>query len=226
MEKAALDPGATLGQSTAAVIREGIIDGTYPPGTRLRERELSTQLGVSRLPVREALRNLEHDGFITSSAHRGATVRRMSVQGVNELFDIRIRLEPFAASEAARQHAAGNLHEGVRQAIEAAAQATTEGSLEKILQTTANFHSRILEAANHALLTELMAPVLARTRWLLAITAFRDPQPELYAHLDIYHAIRDGNAELAGMQMAAHIEAGRRPSLEAIQAQCTEQELS
>lgn len=212
------DPGnlTPLAQATEAAIREGIIEGRYPPGARLRERELSDELGVSRLPVREALRNLRHDGFITTTAHRGATVRTMSAAAVNELFDLRVRLEPFAAEEAARQHAAGHRHEGLEHAITAAARATEQGSLEQILLTTAHFHAQILDAADHELLSETMAPILARTRWLFAMTTFRDPHPELQAHYEIYHAIRDGDAVLAGMCTAAHIEAGRKPSNRAV----------
>lgn len=220
------DVGSTtpLAQATEAAIREGIIQGRYPPGTRLRERELSEELGVSRLPVREALRNLSHAGFITTAAHRGASVRTMSPEAVNELFDLRGRLEPFAAEQAAARHAAGDVSVGLEAAIAAADEATVQGSLEGILLTTANFHAQIIEAARHELLSELMSPILARTRWLFAITAFRDPGPELDAHHEIYRAIRDGDTSLASMAMAAHIEAGRRPSLRAIEAQAADAE--
>ncbi|WP_291793211.1 GntR family transcriptional regulator, partial [Brevibacterium sp.] len=214
--------GTPLAQATEAAIREGIIEGRYAPGARLRERELSEELGVSRLPVREALRNLRYDGFITTTAHKGATVRTMSVEAVDELFDLRIRLEPFAAEEAARRHARGDLHEGLEQAIAAADAATQEGSLEGILLSTAHFHAQIIDAARHELLAELMAPILGRTRWLFAMTTFRDPHPELQAHYEIYHAIRDGDPALAGMRMAAHIEAGRGPSLRAGEASGTD----
>lgn len=207
---------APLTQATEAAIREGIIAGRYAPGARLRERELSEELGVSRLPVREALRNLRHDGFVTTSAHRGATVRTMSAEGVAELFDLRIRLEPFAAEEAARQHAQGRVHEGLAAAALATAEATERGSLERILLANADFHAQVVEAARHELLAELMAPVLSRCRWLFAMTTFRDPRGEFQAHNGVYHAIRDGDARLAGMAMAAHIEAGRRPSLRAV----------
>ncbi|MET9709881.1 GntR family transcriptional regulator [Nocardiopsis alba] len=209
---------APLTRATEAAIREGIISGRYAPGARLRERELSEELGVSRLPVREALRNLRHDGFIMTSAHKGATVRTMSADDVDELFDLRTRLEPFAAERAARRYAEGYVHEGLTAAMEATAEATESGSLEHIMTANADFHASVVEAAGHGLLSELMAPVLSRSRWLFAMTAFRDPHLEFQAHHEIYHAISHGNDRLARLTMAAHIEAGRGPSLLAVGA--------
>jgi DNA-binding GntR family transcriptional regulator len=207
---------APLARATEAAIREGIISGRYAPGARLRERELSEELGVSRLPVREALRSLRHDGFVTTSAHKGATVRTMSAEGVGELFDLRIRLEPFAAEEAARRHARGEEHDGLAAAVAASAEATERGSVEDIMLANAHFHAQVVDAARHELLSELMAPVLSRTRWLFAMTTFRDPHQEYRDHAEIHRAILDGNDRLAGMVMAAHIEAGRGPSLRAV----------
>ncbi|MFE9243987.1 GntR family transcriptional regulator [Nocardiopsis sp. NPDC006938] len=207
---------APLTEAAESAIREGIISGRYPPGARLRERELSEELGVSRLPVREALRNLRHDGFIMTSAHRGATVRTMSTTGVDELFDLRVRLEPFAAERAAHRYSEGHAHPGLEEAMEATAHATETGSLEHIMTANAHFHAQVVEAAGHELLSELMVPVLSRSRWLFAMTAFRDPHLEFQAHHEIYAAVSTGNDRLARLTMAAHIEAGRGPSLQAV----------
>ncbi|MFE1166813.1 GntR family transcriptional regulator [Nocardiopsis sp. NPDC058789] len=214
---------APLTEAAEVAIREGIISGRYAPGARLRERELSEELGVSRLPVREALRNLRHDGFIMTSAHRGATVRTMSPSGVDELFDLRIRLEPFAAERAACQHSEGHVHAGLAAAMEATAEATETGSLDHIMTANADFHAQVVEAAGHELLSELMAPILSRSRWLFALTAFRDPHLEFQAHHEIYAAVSTGNARLARLTMAAHIEAGRGPSLLAVGSDTAEE---
>ena len=67
--------GATsMSQVAAHAVREGIIEGRYPPGSRLRERDLSESLQMSRIPIREALRQLDVEGFVTTSPNRGAIV--------------------------------------------------------------------------------------------------------------------------------------------------------
>src|SRR5579862_7591453 len=88
-------------------IRNKIINGDLPPGTRLRERELADELGVSRVPVREALPYLQADGFITLESHRGAIVTELTLRDVRELFDVRLGVEVYAARLAAQRVANG-----------------------------------------------------------------------------------------------------------------------
>lgn len=199
-----------------AAIREGIIVGTYPPGNRLRERDLSDELGVSRVPVREALRNLEFQGFVTILPRRGAIVREMSAQDVDELFDLRCALEPLAAGAAARHYAAGTQHEGLDQAMERADAATASMDAEAILVANAEFHTELIHAARHRMLADTMPPILARTRWLFAQTANRSADVQSHEHHQLYEAIRSGEVRLAEAYMLAHVEAGRRPSLQLI----------
>lgn len=83
--------------SAPAMIREGlrraILDGDYASGMQLRQDELAERFGTSRIPVREALRQLEAEGLVTIAANKGATVTALSLQEVLELLDIRIALE-------------------------------------------------------------------------------------------------------------------------------------
>jgi DNA-binding GntR family transcriptional regulator len=78
-------------------LRDAIIAGRLKPGERIRERELVSLLGVSRSPLREAIRILETEGFITSLAHRGARVSEVSAVDLHDMLDVRIMLESFAA---------------------------------------------------------------------------------------------------------------------------------
>jgi len=78
-------------------LREAIIAGRLKPGERIRERELVSLLGVSRSPLREAIRILETEGLITSLAHRGARVSELSAVDLHDMLDVRIMLESFAA---------------------------------------------------------------------------------------------------------------------------------
>jgi DNA-binding GntR family transcriptional regulator len=74
-------------------IRERILSGGYPAGTQLRQESLAAQLGVSRIPVREALRQLEAEGLVSFAPHRGAVVSGHSVDEIEELFELRAMLE-------------------------------------------------------------------------------------------------------------------------------------
>ena len=78
-------------------LRDAIIAGRLKPGERIRERELVSLLGVSRSPLREAIRILETEGLITSLAHRGARVSELSATDLHDMLDVRIMLESFAA---------------------------------------------------------------------------------------------------------------------------------
>ncbi len=207
---------ASLTELAETAIREGIIVGTYAPGDRLRERELSESIGVSRVPVREALRNLEFQGFVTILPRRGAIVREMSARDVDELFDLRSALEPLAAGAAARHYAAGSPHVGLDEAMERADAATASKDAQAILLANAEFHTELINAARHRMLSDTMPAILARTRWLFALTADRSAEIQSHEHHQLYDAIRSGEARLAEASMLAHVEAGRRPSLKSI----------
>jgi DNA-binding GntR family transcriptional regulator len=90
------DPGL-IRERVVSALRDAIIAGRLKPGERIRERELVSLLGVSRSPLREAIRILETEGFITSLAHRGARVSEVSAVDLHDMLDVRIMLESFAA---------------------------------------------------------------------------------------------------------------------------------
>jgi DNA-binding GntR family transcriptional regulator len=84
----------TVTEATAEAIRERILAGTYAEGDNLRQDALAAELGVSRIPIREAFRQLEAEGLVTLHAHKGAVVSALSLDEIAELFDLRALLEP------------------------------------------------------------------------------------------------------------------------------------
>jgi DNA-binding GntR family transcriptional regulator len=97
----------SLPEQIAARLAERILDGSYPPGERVREEQLAAQFAVSRGPVREALRLLEKDGLITLMPRRGATVTDLSVDEVREIFEIRAMLNGLRDRSIAESEARG-----------------------------------------------------------------------------------------------------------------------
>src|SRR5689334_7149373 len=90
------DPGL-IRERVVDALRDAIIAGRLKPGARIRERELVTLLGVSRSPLREAIRVLEGEWFIVSESHRGARVSELSAADLRDMVHVRIMLEHFAA---------------------------------------------------------------------------------------------------------------------------------
>ena len=85
------------------IIRQKLLAGEYLPGDRLGEAEIAGELGISRTPVREALRLLSADGLIEINKNRGARVAEWSETELNNVFEVRIRLEGLAARMAAEK---------------------------------------------------------------------------------------------------------------------------
>jgi DNA-binding GntR family transcriptional regulator len=104
----------TLADRVEARLREQIVQGVRPTGSRLNEVEIAADLGVSRGPVREALQRLAHAGLVTLESHRGAFVRRLDLDEVRELFEVRIALECHAAELAAERISDEGLDELIR----------------------------------------------------------------------------------------------------------------
>lgn len=92
-------------------LRDRILSGAIPPGSALRQELFAEELGVSRLPVREAIRQLSAEGLIDMIPHRGAYVSMLSRTEVQEFFDIRLRLEPWLFRLAVQQHDARDLEQ-------------------------------------------------------------------------------------------------------------------
>ena len=90
----------TVGDMVYEVLREGILTGVFQPGERLRQDQLAEAIGVSRIPVRSALLQLEADGLITFNPYRGAVVNKLSADEMREIYELRSVLEQHALRKA------------------------------------------------------------------------------------------------------------------------------
>ncbi|WP_120521162.1 GntR family transcriptional regulator [Arthrobacter celericrescens] len=206
-------PSASRTGSVYEWIRERIIDGTYPPGQRIRERDVALELEVSRVPVREALPQLESEGYIETLPRRGAVVTHLTVQGVTELFDVRASLEVLAARLAAEACAAGADAERLTGLLADAGKALMKGDEGLIADLNAQIHEDILELSGSRLLKRLMSPVNGQLRRLFHVAADRDQAVQHDEHSTIVQAILGGHAELAAALAFAHVEHSRNECL-------------
>jgi DNA-binding GntR family transcriptional regulator len=208
-----VDSNESMSERIYQQLRAQIITGFLPPGTRLRERELADELGVSRIPLREALPQLEADGFIQSANRRGAIVTELTLRDVEELFDVRLGVEVYATRLAADRVKAGASSDGLRLAMARADSALDAGDVTRITETNADLHEEIVHLAGNSLLENMMRSVSGRDRWIFRMTSNRDPVVACQEHHKLCDAIYAGDADYAAAISYSHIESGRAPTI-------------
>ena len=211
---AAVRPGSTT-QLACDTVRGEIVAGRLAPGEWLRESQLAEGLGLSRTPVREALRILAAEGLVELVHNRGARVVRWDADDIEETYRLRALLEGEAARLAAGRIDAAQLL-ALQQAHDRYEQAVAGGE-PAVAQAACNdaFHAGVLAAAASRRLSSLVevltkAPLVARA---LSAYAPDDLQRSLLAHRDVLTALQHGDGELAGSAMSAHILAARYVAL-------------
>jgi DNA-binding GntR family transcriptional regulator len=187
-------------------LRERIATGELAPGVRLIERDLATQLGVSRVPVREAIRMLEAEGLVRTVPRKGVVVDTMSRRDVEELFDVREALEVMGCRRAAERGSEEGFHE-LEDLLAEARTAITVGDAVRIAKANAAFHEQITVLADNRTLASVMEPVRSRMRWLFAQTD--DPGHTVEEHEQMYAAIVSRDAAAAAACAAEHVQANR-----------------
>jgi DNA-binding GntR family transcriptional regulator len=218
-----LDAGRsdTLARQAYLALREGIILGRYREGERLAEQRLAEELAVSRVPLREALPQLEMEGFVHTVPRRSAVVARWDTRAVNDLFDLRLCFEVGAARYAARQVGAGASPEPLDRALADSRELVREGDPYKVAQASTEYHEAIVEVAGNQLMKNIMRSITGRMVWLFYLTSQLAADIALEEHAQLSDAIRSGNEPLAESIAYAHIEHDRIPSFRALEAQQT-----
>ncbi|MGW4057996.1 GntR family transcriptional regulator [Amycolatopsis sp. NPDC004747] len=206
-------PLAATRQRVREELRERILTGRLRPGDRLVERELAEDLGVSRVPVREAIRSLEAEGFLVVQSPRRVVVRQLARVDVEELFDVREALEGLAAGLAAARAGAAELKR-LERALADAARATARGDAARITVLNSRFHDEIVAIAGNALLSTMLQPLEGRLRWL---TSQNEHWAELLdEHRRLYEAIASGDAERAKASAVEHVRVNREVTLRSL----------
>lgn len=197
-------------------LRRRIITGIYNQGMRLPEQRIAEDLQVSRIPLREAIPQLEVEGFVQSNPRRGVVVRRWTTGSVHDLFDARLAIEPQAARLGAKRASSGDSVSELKASLAASESELHTRDALRVSTANARFHQDVVATAGNELMSSLMSAVAGRMTWLFFLTAQRDPHVACAEHRAITEAITEGNDQLAESLVFAHIEAGRKPSLESM----------
>lgn len=144
----------TLSDQVFEIVRERIVTGNLPDDVPIRQDALAAELGVSKIPVREALGRLEHEGLLVSHANRGYTVRAMSADQADEIYALRLSIEPVAAARAAQHATERDRIEAVAafNALDEAAQT----NLAEVAVRNRQFHVALVRPGARLLTTQLV----------------------------------------------------------------------
>lgn len=188
-------------------LRTEILDGVRGPGSKLVERDLATGLGVSRVPVRDALQRLEAEGLVTLRPRTWATVRTFTPQDVADLHEVRAMMEAQIFTLAGRRHTADGLAR-LRAVADEELAAAHAGQATIARRRAADFHELAAQLAGNELLGEIQRSVSSRMRWLLG------QHDDLLAIAREHDALCDAvaardEAEVSRL-VAAHLSTGRR----------------
>src|SRR5579871_1012257 len=189
-------------------IKHAILSGELQPGRPLVETDLADVLGVSKTPVREALKTLAGAGLVTISPYKGAVVRAVDDEQARHIYDVRLLLEPEALGRAvAAGHDWGPAHQALARADKAADQA--ERSL-----ANRDFHRELYAGCGNPLLVRLLDDLRDQTALVSAAAWRQDPtsppftpswEREAAEHRGILNAARDGDPDRAAALLRAHI---------------------
>lgn len=199
-------------------IRRRIIDGTYGPGTPLRETQLAESTGTSRTPVREGLSRLLAEGLVDRYDGRGYFVAELTVKGLKDVIEVRKVIESATAALAAVKGTPDQKHE-LSELATFTYETGDEESYRRAQKNNTAFHRLIAEASRNVRFVELLDTCLTEMARYLAFGLYL---PASYwegandEHHRIAEAIAAGEGDLAGSLMEAHIEDSNRFILEAM----------
>lgn len=187
-------------------LKNAILNGVYKPGESLIEMKVAKELGVSRTPVREAIRQLELEGLVSSIPNKGVIVEGITEKDVEDIYTIRRMLEGLAARWAAEKITDEQLKE-MKDILDLMEFYTEKQEMDKVSEMDTRFHDVIFKACNSRPLESVLANYhhfIQRAR-LVSVKASGRAQHSLGEHQKIYEALKNHDADAAEKAMIQHI---------------------
>lgn len=198
-------------------LREAIINGTLRPGERLMENQLAEELGVSRTPIREAIRKLELEGFLVMAPRKGAFVAGISLKDITDVFEVRMGLESLAAGLAAERITDEELEE-LGRIIVRKGEVILEGNIALFIELDAKFHDTLYQTSRNQRLVQILNNIQDEIqRFRSASLAYPGRlHKALDEHRKIVEAIAERDAARARILAREHIENAEKSLLETV----------
>jgi DNA-binding GntR family transcriptional regulator len=192
-------------RSVCTAIRDDIVSGIFPRGSRLTEEVLARRYGVSRVPVREALRTLESEGFVTTRRHAGACVAEPTAQEAADLLEVRTLLEPLGAARAAVRRSEAHL-KVLRGLVRLGQERSRRAEGEDLTALGGWFHETLAQASASPGLITLLTQLKHKTAWMYVAERPARPAERWAEHGAIVDAVARRDAARARALTALHAE--------------------
>lgn len=204
------DTGHSLREKTYFSLKKSILDGVYRPGESLIEMKLAQELGVSRTPIREAIRQLELEGLVTSIPNKGVIVEGVSLQDIQDIYTIRATIEGLAARWAAKKITDEQLKE-LKDVLDLMEFFTGKGNMEKLSELDSLFHDVIFRASSSRPLKSVLTNLhrFVRRARLVSVKASGRAVYSLEEHRRIYKTMENHDSDAAEKAMIDHVESAR-----------------
>ncbi|MFB7991264.1 GntR family transcriptional regulator [Streptomyces sp. NPDC056002] len=191
--------------SVCTAIRDDIVSGVHERGGRLTEEVLARRYGVSRVPVREALRTLEAEGFVVTRRHAGACVAEPTTQEAADQLEIRMLLEPLAAARAAQRRTEAHL-KVLRGLVRLGQERSRQGRSEDLRALGGWFHETLAQASASPGLITMLTQLRHKIAWMYTVEQPARPADSWAEHGAIVDAVARGDVERARALTAQHTE--------------------
>lgn len=212
-----LDNYKPLREIVFETLREAIINATLRPGERLMEIQMAEEMGVSRTPVREAIRKLELEGFVVMVPRKGAYVAGISMKDIADVFEIRAAMEALAAGLAAERITEEEL-EDLERILVTIGECVKNNDLEKLIEVDTEFHDILFKASRNQRLVQIVSNLREQIQ-RFRTASLSTPGRMKYAleeHKKIVEAVSERNVELAQSLAREHIENAENSMLEVL----------
>ncbi|WP_245772756.1 GntR family transcriptional regulator [Lacicoccus alkaliphilus] len=191
-----------LPNSVTTILRQAILKGDLKPNERLVQADIAEQLGVSRMPVREALKTLELEGLVSLEPHKGAIVNSLTLEDIDEIYELRTLLEPLTLKKSIPNLTV----EAITSLEELHDEMLGTMDIESYVKLNNKFHNLSLSGSNSKRLHGLMARV---SHGIAKDTPYVIPdqiEKSNIEHAGILNAIKAGDVEAACLEYAHHIK--------------------
>jgi DNA-binding GntR family transcriptional regulator len=195
-------------------LRRRIVDAHYLPGERLTEDRLAADFGVSRNPVREALRVVEAEGFVQIQPRRGAVVASPDADTMRDMFLARAVLEPLAARLAATRATPTDLRQ-LRSLLDEARAATEAGDFVRVAELNSALHRQVVALSGNRWLVQFSVAMYRHVHWVFRLGAAARATHSWEEHVRLVEALEAHDPDAAERAAADHVHAAQSAAIDA-----------
>ena len=190
-------------------IIQKIDQGKYESGDKIIIEEIAKELGMSRIPVRESIKQLASEGILTIDSHKSPRLRKVSLKDIEQIYEIRKILEPRSVVKALDNLSPADLQH-LEKLVAEMGVCIRERKINNYLNKNREFHFYLYKKSKNPWLLKYIESLLYFTRWVDAATYFKDEIIDVTSHEKILKAIKNKNRESLEKLVAEHIDHGYR----------------